>query len=132
MKAIHWIIAAAGFAFVQPASAATSDPEVIIYRFPGVRDDGGVAGVGLATVFHCTNFSGAAENIRFVTRDFNTNLKSNVVQFIPHLGTRTGVTHFVNSYSADFNLATGDVRQGTTAIAATSCPPLVSVPHRRP
>jgi hypothetical protein len=115
-----------------PASAAQSDPEVIIYRFPGVRDDGGANNAGAATVFHCTNFSGAAENIRFVTRDFNTNLKSNVVQFIPHLGTRTGVTHFVNSYSADFNLATGDVRQGTTAIAATSCPPLVSVPHRRP
>jgi hypothetical protein len=41
MKAIHWIIAAAAFAFVQPAQAGINDPEVIIYRFPGVLDNGG-------------------------------------------------------------------------------------------
>jgi len=68
MKAIHWIIAAVALSFVQPTQAAQSDPEVIIYRFPGVLDNGGASNTGLATSFHCTNFSGAAENIRFVTR----------------------------------------------------------------
>jgi len=50
MKAIHWTIAATALAFVlpAPASAAQSDPEVIIYRFPGVRDDGGA----LARISH--------------------------------------------------------------------------------
>src|SRR4051794_13320935 len=47
------------------AWAATSDPEVIIYRFPGVRDVGNAAFNGVATVFHCTNFSGQPETIRF-------------------------------------------------------------------
>jgi hypothetical protein len=55
MKATHWIVAAAALTFVQPTSAAQIDPEVIIYRFPGVRDDGGANNLGIATVFHCTN-----------------------------------------------------------------------------
>jgi hypothetical protein len=66
MKAIHSMIAALGLAFVlpAPADAAQGDPEVIIYRFPGVRDDGATTNVGVATVFHCTNFSGVPEPVR--------------------------------------------------------------------
>jgi hypothetical protein len=120
MKAIQWIIAAAAFAIVQPAQAATTDPEVIIYRFPGVRDDGGGAFAGVATVFHCTNFSGTIENLRFVTRDANATLKTNILSSVSHLGTLTAVTHQVTSYGAFINLITGAVGQGTTAIAATS------------
>jgi hypothetical protein len=54
MKAIHSMIAALGFAFVlpAPADAAVGGPEVIIYRFPGVSDDGGGPNVRVATVFH--------------------------------------------------------------------------------
>ena len=37
MKAIHWIIAAAAFLFAEPVQAGVNDPEVIIYRFPGIR-----------------------------------------------------------------------------------------------
>jgi hypothetical protein len=60
MKAIHSMIAIAGIAIgmTTPASASTQDPEILIYRFPGVRDNGGAAQTGVATVFHCTNFSG--------------------------------------------------------------------------
>jgi hypothetical protein len=43
-----------------------------------------------------------------------------VAQPINHLATRTFSTHIVGSYATDFNLATGAVSQGTTAIAATS------------
>src|SRR5262245_15329916 len=121
MKAIHWIIAAAALASVQPtpASAGVNDPEVIIYRFPGVRDDGSGPFAGVATVFHCTNFSGATENMRFVTRDSSAALKSNAAAGAPHLATLTAVTHQVAAYPVFLNLLTGAVQE-TTAIAATS------------
>jgi hypothetical protein len=59
MKTIQSVLvsAALAIAMAAPAGAATTDPEVIIYRFPGVFDSGGAAGTGSATVFHCTNFS---------------------------------------------------------------------------
>src|SRR5262245_46507222 len=112
MKATHWIIAAAALTFVQPASAAQSDPEIVLYRFPGVRDDGAAANVGVATVFHCTNFSGTVENIRFVTRTFDGAIKFNDVTNIPHLFTRTATTHPVAAYVGDVNMNTGNVNQG--------------------
>src|SRR4051812_22124955 len=122
MKANHSMIAALGLAFGLSASAnaATTDPEVIIYRFPGVFDDGGAFGVGTATAFHCTNFSGATEILRFVTRNFDTTLKTNVTTVLAHLETRTMFTRGVPSYTNGGSLATGNVGQGTTAIAATS------------
>jgi hypothetical protein len=122
MKAIHSMIAAAALAFVQPtpASAAQTDPEVIIYRFPGVRDSGGSPNTGVATVFHCTNFSGVPETTRFVTRNFNGTLLQNNAVSINHLETRTAVTKSTTAYADNLVLATGLVAQGTTAIAATS------------
>jgi hypothetical protein len=120
MKAIHWIIAAAAFAFVQPVQAATTDPEVIIYRFPGVHDDGGATDVGVATVFFCTNFSGVIETVRFVTRQSNSTLAGNSIVGIGHLSTISVATHATAAYSNESNLATGLVTYGTTAIAATS------------
>jgi hypothetical protein len=120
MKAIHSMIAALGLAFVlpAPADAGVNDPEIIIYRFPGVLDDANVNGV--ATVFHCTNFSGATETIRFVTRDFSVNIKGNTSFPIVHLQTTTVSTHDTNAYFNEVLLNTGPVGQGTTAIAATS------------
>ena len=122
MKKISMIGCAAAIVvgMAAPASAATTDPEVIIYRFPGVRDDGGALTVGVATVFHCTNFSGVTETIRFVTRDFDGTLKSNVPATIAHLATATASTHFMTAYFETALLTTGLVAQGTTAIAATS------------
>jgi hypothetical protein len=120
MKTIHSMIAALALAFVLPAAAdaATTDPEVIIYRFPGVRDDGSADLAGVATVFHCTNFSGVTEGMRFVTRTFDGTLKTNVGLNIDHLATITRSTHHVAAYPS-LTLATGPT-QGTTAIAATS------------
>ena len=121
MKAIHWITTAAALAFVQtaPSSAAGGrDTEVLIYRFPGVLT--GFHAARNATVFHCTNFSGETETIRFVTRDENGNLLQNDTLSINHLGTRTAVTRDIVAYAINLNLATGSLRQGTTAIAATS------------
>jgi hypothetical protein len=79
----------------------------------------GTSNVGVATAFHCTNFSGVAEFIRFVTRDIDGTLKSNVGTQVPHLHTLTFSTHLTVAYF-DFDMGTGHVGQGTTAIAATS------------
>jgi hypothetical protein len=124
MKTIYSMIAALGLAFVLPvaAEAGVNDPEIIIYRFPGVRDQGD-DNLGIATVFHCTNFSGATENIRFVTRNNVGTLKANVVESIIHLQSFTAVTHRNLAYAHStltLNMATGALNSGTTAIAATS------------
>jgi hypothetical protein len=121
MKTVHSMIAALGLAFVFPAAAAaaTTDPEVIIYRFPGVRDDSVTMDTGVATVFHCTNFSGVPENIRLVTRGAGGDLRGNMLFVIDHLNTKTFATHTTATY-AELSLGTGTVAQGTTAIAATS------------
>jgi hypothetical protein len=121
MKKIQSLLVSAALTIgmAAPASAAQSDPEVIIYRFPGVLDNGAAANAGVATVFHCTNFSGVTEDIRFATRNSTTSLVSNMAFQINHLQTLTASTHLTAAYS-DVSLATLAVLQGTTAIAATS------------
>ena len=123
MKACHWMVAVAGIAFglPAPASAAVGSPEVILYRFPGVLDQGGAEFTGVVTAFHCTNFSGVTETIRFVTRNGDGNiLISNQTVSIPHLATKTAATRGPFSYGAHVLLAPLGVIGGTTAIAATS------------
>ena len=122
MKTCRLMVAAIGIAFglTAPVSAASSDPENVIYRFPGVRDNDGAPNSGIATAFFCTNFSGATELIRFVTRNHDGTLLTNVVSFAAHLVTVTASTHVTTAYTEDHSLQTGLVNQGTTAIAATS------------
>ena len=120
MKASHWIIAAAAFACAEPVQAGVNDPEVIIYRFPGVRDSGGIGNTGVATIFHCTNFSGVDETVRFVTRFSTGGLASNLTVTISHLQTESAATKLVIPYNNETDLLTGAVGQGTTAIAGTS------------
>ena len=103
-----------------PAMAATTDPEIIIYRFPGVRDDGNASFTGAATAFHCTNFSGVLENIRVVIRDQNSSLVVNFPTSIPHLASETIATKGITSFGAHVGLGTGAISQGTAAIAATT------------
>jgi hypothetical protein len=122
MKAIHWITAAAALVCAEPVQAGINDPEVIIYRFPGVHDDGGAPNFGTATVFLCTNFSGAQENMRFVTRTGNVTLFSNITASLNHLQTIVVSTHPAFPYVETLNMndvSTGPFT-GTTAIAATS------------
>jgi len=114
------VSAAVAIGMAAPASAGVNDPEIIIYRFPGVLNLGN-ANSGVATSFHCTNFSGANENIRFVTRGVDGSLLTNLVFPITHLATLTTSTHDTTAYADALTLLnTGIVAQGTTAIAATS------------
>jgi hypothetical protein len=113
MKRVHQLMTmmAIALGLCGPATAAVSDPEIIIYRFPGVRDDGGSSGVCAATAFHCTNFSGVLENIRFVFRAQNGNLLVNFPTSIPHLTSVTITTHGVNAYGGQVAVGTGPVDQ---------------------
>jgi len=120
MKAIHSMIAALGLAFVLPAPAyaGVNDPEVIIYRFPVVADNGGTNS-GIATVFHCTNFSGVQESLRIVVRATDGTLVGNFSQPINHLQTLTLATHATAIYFETV-VSMGPILQGSAAIAATS------------
>ena len=123
MKKIQSVLVSAALAIgmATPASAGVNDPEVLIYRFPGVTDSGaGIVVPQVATAFHCTNFSGATETIRFVTRNFNTGIANNSTVPIDHLATVTAATHCILAYNIQLNMTAGVVNQGTTAIAATS------------
>jgi len=114
------VSAALAVGMAAPVVAGVNDPEVIIYRFPGVTDNGGGFELGIATAFHCTNFSGATENIRFATRRSDGGLVSNAVFPIAHLATLSVSTHNTGAYVEPMVLNTNMVTQGTTAIAATS------------
>ena len=113
------VSAALAIGIATPAPAGVNDPEVIIYRFPGVRDTGGADNSGVATSFHCTNFSGATESVRMVIRNDFGGLITNVLISIDHLQTITRSTKLTVAYT-DISLGSGFLAQGTIAIAATS------------
>ena len=119
MITLRWIIADEGMALALPAHSAVGDAEQILYRVSGVTDTGGADNTGVATSFHCTNFSGVTETIRIVIRDSNTTILANVPFSIAHLQTKTASTKGTIIYDEDVFLGTGGV-QGTAAIAATS------------
>jgi len=86
---------------------------------PAAKPAGATAHEFVPKQFH-TNFSGATETVRFVTRNFDGALKSNATYTLDHLATKTASTHNAQAYSENLFLVTGIVKQGTTAIAATS------------
>jgi len=103
-----------------PAQAATTDPEVIIYRVSGVLDSGGPGPTGFATAIFCTNFSGTTELVRIVVRSPSAVVLANVAFPLPHLNTLPMSTKPTNVYNAT-PLNTGGIGGiGTAAIAATS------------
>src|SRR3954463_7101236 len=114
MKKIQALVVSAALAIgmAAPALAATADPEVVIYRFPGVRDDGFGPNTGIGTVFSCSNFSGATETIRFVPRGNNGALLGNTAFAINHLETLTVATKSVNAYVIGNLPPTGFMQQG--------------------
>src|SRR5262249_23756830 len=118
MKTSRSVLVAAALAVgtAAPAVGGGLDPEVIIYRFAGVRDSGSADNAGVATVFHCTNFSNDIQNIRFVTRQSNGNLLQNTFSSVAIFGSVTLSTHRTAAYDENDSLQTGPVNQGTTAI----------------
>ncbi len=134
MNIFRWIIVAGGIFIALPAQAQdrvsgssaleaiASDvggTELILYRYPGVRDTESLTNPGVATVFQCTNFSGVTETLRIVVRDPGGVVLANSAFLINHLQTLTVSTHLV-SFAVVNSLITGPISGGTAVIAATS------------
>ena len=100
--------------------SAVLDPLVQVYRFTGVRDNGGAASTGIATSFHCTNFSGVTESLRIQIRNFDGAVKKDATFNVAHNQTYTMSTKGTTLYSEDAFLDTGVVDQGMARIWATS------------
>lgn len=105
---------------VVPALAAPGAPTQVLYVFPGVRDDGGGASTGVATVVHCFSFSSTTESIGFIVRDNAGTVVANAEINIASFQTATAVTHVTDLYPQDAVLNTGSVGRGVLGIAATS------------
>ena len=123
MKISRLIVAAAAIVFVlpaHPARPAVTDPVISLYFFPGVRDNGGGAGTGVATSIHCVNFSGATEKLQYVVFNFDSSIKANLNLNIGQDQTRTASTHDTVLYAEDLILNTGFVNQGSAIVGATS------------
>jgi hypothetical protein len=102
------------------APSLTTDPMMQIYRFNGLRDSGGAAGVGLAGAIHCTNFSVTAENLRIKVFQYTGAVVKDATFTVPTNYTFTMLTHQTNAFGMDANLATGVLNQGSARIWATS------------
>jgi len=115
-----FVSAALAIAMAAPASAGVNDPEVILYRFIGVADNGNAGGTGISTAIICTNFSGETQNVRFVTRDRPGGLLNNVVFVLNHLATVVAGTNGNVTYPIDLHIIPSGGVLGTTAFAATA------------
>jgi hypothetical protein len=121
MKILSVAIAAASLLPAVPAIAAATDPLKVIYRLSGVRDNGGAANTGLATVFFCTNFGDVEERVRISLRaEADGAPTNNTFNFGPGQ-TRTLATHFTTVYSEEAQLDPGTFyEQGAATISATT------------
>jgi hypothetical protein len=97
------------------APLATGDPLKVLYRISGITDKAGVA-----TSFHCSNFSGVTESMTLVVRNFNGTVLANTSFSMAPSQTKTVSTRGTNLYAEDVTLNTGPVTQGLALIRATS------------
>ncbi|HET6378524.1 MAG TPA: hypothetical protein VFG05_09505 [Methylocella sp.] len=138
MKMQSWIfpLAAAGIAFALPGYAADrakeggpqavtpqalTYPQQIIYRVSGVRDDGQKPELGVATSFHCTNWSNLPEKLAIAVYNFNGGLARARSFIVNSHHTFTVSTHRTKIFSEDAVLSPGvDIDQGYAQIHSTT------------
>ena len=106
-------------ALALPASATTFPSLTTIYIGAGVRDDGGGANAGVATVFMCSNVSGVSAQIRFLLLTSNGLVLGQYTTTIAHGRTFTAATHFQATFIDDVGFGFGSVGQGVINIEAT-------------
>ena len=99
--------------------AAQTDPERLLYLFPGVRDDGGGPNAGVATAIYCFNFGGVTEDFRLVIKNGDSTVVAGFFLPLQNQRTFTVSTHATVAYANEFVLTTGAVAQGTVGILAT-------------
>ena len=108
-------------ALAQPAAAVTFPSLTTIYVGSGVRDDGGGANAGVATVFNCSNVSGVTATLRFLVLNQTGNgIEADATVQIVHGQTRNAATHLEATFDSDTQLNTGlIVGQGVINIEST-------------
>ena len=99
-----------------PASAITFPTLTTIYIGAGVRDDGGGPNVGIATVFLCSNVSGANASVRFLVLSENGAVADQETIGIQHGRTVLASTHSTATYLETVPFTTGVVQNGTVNI----------------
>jgi hypothetical protein len=99
---------------------AVGGPLKLLYVFPGVRDNGGAAGTGVATSIHCTSMTTTTETLNYEIRNFDSSTKANLNLNIGSAQTRTASTHDTVLYAEDLILNTGVVNQGLVIVKGTS------------
>lgn len=139
MKTSSWLFAVVGIASVLPAHAsdrfnkqsgapAATVSEVVgsgslrqIYRVAGVRDDGQAQNQGVATSFHCTNWSTTPERLAFRVYNHDGSLVRVLYYTVAAQQTFTASTHATSVFSEDALLSQGIyIDQGSVAIVTTS------------
>jgi hypothetical protein len=103
-------------ALVQPAAAITFPSLTTIYVGSGVSDH-----PISATVFHCSNVSGATVDIRFLLLDpFGAIDGVQTIQNIDHGRTVTVATRVTNEFSETFTFPGPVITEGAVNIEATN------------
>ena len=101
--------------------AEVSGPLKLVYRIPGVRDNGGAVNVGITTVAICTSYSDIPEKMEFSVYEYDGTQKGQLLKAsISPSGSLTMVTHGTNVYLADAFFATGVVVGGHMFIRSST------------
>jgi hypothetical protein len=107
--------------FIAAAPAAVAQNQLFpLYVFPGLFDNGGAGQMGVASVFHCSNFSAAPQTVQVVVFNYNATLVANMSALIGSTSTFTFATKDTALYSEDLILNTGAVYQGVGGILGSS------------
>jgi len=108
-KSFAAIVFALAAALAPSASAITFSKFTTIYIGSGVRDDGNLDDVGIATTFQCTNVSGVSTMIRFVVLSATGAVILSRTEPAAHGATLTASTHPTVAYAETDFLDTGAV-----------------------
>jgi hypothetical protein len=111
----------AAFAFaaaiVQPAAAITFPKLTTIYIGSGVLDNGAGADTGTASIFFCSNVSGASANVRVLILSRSGPVLASATEPVSHGQSVIFATHA--THVGEILLATGFVSGGTVNIEST-------------
>ena len=113
--------ASALLGFIAAAPVAVAQNQLFpLYVFPGLFDNGGAGQMGVASVFHCSNFSAAPQTVQVVVFNYNATPVANMSALIGSTSTFTFATKDTALYSEDLILNTGAVYQGVGGILGSS------------
>jgi hypothetical protein len=109
--------------FIAAAPMAVAQNQLLpyhLYLFPGLFDNGGAGQMGVASAFHCSNFSGTLQTVQVVVYNYNGTIVANMSALIDAASTFTFATKDTALYSEDLILNTGAVYQGLGVILAST------------